>query len=141
MTTTLDRRQISPRREHPPQGRVVNRLVGLGFAAAAAGNAIGTLRQAPSFLQWLADGAWIPPYPWLLQHLADRPYAVVGATAIFEAVVAAMLITRWHERVALALATLFVLGLIPALAWPYWLVNVPLGMLFGALWWRSGQHK
>jgi hypothetical protein len=141
MTTTLDRRQISRRREHPPQGRVVNRLVGFGFAAAAAGNAIGTIRQAPSFLQWLADGAWIPPYPWLLQHLADRPYAVVGATAIFEAVVAAMLITRWHERVALALATLFVLGLIPALAWPYWLVNVPLGMLFGALWWRSGQHK
>jgi hypothetical protein len=120
---------------------VLHRLVGVGFTAAAIGNAIGTIRQAPSFLQWLADGAWIPPYPWLLEHLADRPYAVLGATAIFEAVVAAMLITRWHERVALALATLFVLGLIPALAWPYWLVNVPLGMLFGALWWRSGQQK
>lgn len=32
-----------------------------------------------------------------------------------------------------------VLGLIPALAWPYWLVNVPLAILFGALWWRSGR--
>ena len=141
MTTTLDGREVSPRLKHPAKGQVLHRLVGVGFAAAAIGNAIGTIRQAPSFLQWLADGAWIPPYPWLLQHLADRPYAVVGATAIFEAVVAAMLITRWHERAALALATLFVLGLIPALAWPYWLVNVPLGMLFGALWWRSGQHK
>jgi hypothetical protein len=30
-----------------------------------------------------------------------------------------------------------VLGLIPALAWPYWLVNVALAVLFGALWWRS----
>jgi hypothetical protein len=60
---------------------------------------------------------------------------------IFEAAVAAMLITRWHERLALGLATLFVLGLIPALAWPYWLANVPLVILFGALWWRSGQHK
>ena len=141
MTTTLDGRWVSRRLEHLAKGRVLHRLVGVGFAAAAIGNAIGTIRQAPSFLQWLADGAWIPPYPWLLQHLADRPYPVVGATAIFEAVVAAMLITRWHERVALALATLFVLGLIPALTWPYWLVNVPLGMLFGALWWRSGQHK
>jgi hypothetical protein len=140
VTTTVDGREVSPRLKHPAKGRV-HRLVGVGFAAAAIGNAIGTIRQAPSFLQWLADGAWIPPYPWLLQHLADRPYAVVGATAIFEAVVAAMLITRWHERVALALATLFVLGLIPALAWPYWLVNVPLGILFGAMWWRSGQQK
>jgi hypothetical protein len=141
MTTTLDRRQMSPRRERPAPGRVLNRLVGVGFAAAAVGNAIGTIRQAPSFLRWLADGAWIPPYPWLLQHLVGRSDAVVGATVIFEAAVAAMLITRWHERLALGLATLFVLGLIPALAWPYWLANVPLVILFGALWWRSGQHK
>jgi len=139
MTTTIDRRQISRRRERPPQGGFMHRLVGVGFAAAAVGNAIGTLRQAPSFLQWLADGAWIPPYPWLLQHLVDRADAVVGATVIFEAAVAAMLITRWHERLALALATLWVIGLIPALAWPYWVVNVPLAILFGALWWRSGS--
>jgi hypothetical protein len=141
MTTTLDRRQVSPRRERLAQGRILNRLVGGGFAAAAIGNAIGTMRQAPSFLKWLAEGAWIPPYPWLLQQLADRADVVVGATVIFEAAVAAMLITRWHERVALGLATLWVLGLIPALAWPYWLVNVPLALLFGYLWWRSGQHK
>jgi hypothetical protein len=140
MTTTLDG-QVSPMLNHPATGRVLNRLVGVGFAAAAVGNAVGTLQQAPSFLQWLADGAWVPPYPWLLEHLADRPYAVVGATVVFEAVVAAMLITRWHERLALALATLWVLGLIPAVAWPYWLANVPLAILFGALWWRAGQNK
>ena len=52
-----------------------------------------------------------------------------------------MLITRWHERLALGLATLWVIGLIPAVAWPYWLANVLLAILFGALWWRSGQHK
>jgi hypothetical protein len=141
MTTTLDSRQVSPRLKHPAQGRILHRLVGVGFAAAAVGNAIGTMRQAPWFLRWLADGAWIPPYQWLLEHLAHRPYAVVGGTVIFEAVVAAMLISRWHERVALGLATLWVLGLIPALAWPYWLVNVALAILFGALWRRSAQHK
>lgn len=141
MTTTLDDRQISRKQKHPTQGRILHRLVGVGFAAAAVGNALGTMRQAPSFLQWLAESAWIPPYPWLLEHLANRPYAVVGATVIFEAAVATMLITRWHERLALALATLWVLGLIPALAWPYWLADVLLAILFGALWWRSGQHK
>jgi hypothetical protein len=141
MTTTLDDRQVSRKLKHPTQGRILHRLVGVGFAAAAVGNALGTMRQAPSFLQWLAEGAWIPPYPWLLDHLANRPYAVVGATVIFEAVVATMLITRWHERLALGLATLWVLELIPALAWPYWLANVLLAILFGALWWRSGQHK
>ena len=141
MTTTLDDRQISRKQKHPTQGRILHRLVGVGFAAAAVGNALGTMRQAPSFLQWLAESAWIPPYPWLLEHLANRPYAVVGATVIFEAAVATMLITRWHERLALALATLWVLGLIPALAWPYWLADVLLAILFGVLWWRSGQHK
>lgn len=141
MTTTLDDREISRKQKHPTQGRILHRLVGVGFAAAAVGNALGTMRQAPSFLQWLAESAWIPPYPWLLEHLANRPYAVVGATVIFEAAVATMLITRWHERLALALATLWVLGLIPALAWPYWLADVLLAILFGVLWWRSGQHK
>jgi hypothetical protein len=130
---TLDRPQLSPGLKHPAPGRVLNRLVGVGFAAAAVGNAVWTLRQASSFLQWLADGAWVPPYPWLVQHLVDRAAVVVGATVIFEAAIAAMLITPRHERLALALATLWVLGLIPALAWPYWLVNAPLAILFGAL--------
>ena len=140
MTTTLDSSQVLPWPKHQTRGRIMHRLVGAGFAAAAVGNAVSTLPRASWFLQWLADGAWVAPYPRLLQHLLDRADAVVGATVIFEAAVAAMLITRWHERLALALGTLWVLGLIPALAWPYWLVNVPLAILFGALWWRSGQN-
>jgi hypothetical protein len=137
VATTLDRTQASRRPNHPSRGRLMNRIVGVGFAAAAVFNAVATLRQASGFLEWSADSAWLPPYPWLLQHLVERAPAVVGATVIFESAVAAMLISRWHERLALALATLWVVGLIPALAWPYWLVNVPLAILFGALWWRS----
>ena len=57
MTTPLDGRQVWPRLKHPAPGRILNRLVGVGCAAAAVGNAVRTLRQAPSFLQWLADGA------------------------------------------------------------------------------------
>ena len=58
-------------------------------------------------------------YPWLLERLVGVAPFVVGATVVFEAALAVMLITRWHERVGLALATLWVLGLIPAIAWPY----------------------
>jgi hypothetical protein len=34
---------------------------------------------------------------------------------------------------ALALATVWVVGLIPAIAWPYWLVNVALAAIFVAV--------
>lgn len=100
-----------------------------------------TLRRSTWFVEWMADSAWIPPYPWIMERLVGVAPLVVGATVVFEAALAVMLITRWHERVALALATLWVLGLIPALAWPYWLVNVPLAIVFGILWWRCRIAK
>ena len=78
---------------------------------------------------------------WFLERLVGVAPFVVGATVVFEAALGVMLITRWHERVALALATLWVLGLIPAIAWPYWLVNVPLAIVFGILWWRCRIAK
>lgn len=141
MTTTVARREASPQSWHPSRGRIANRLVGVGFAAAAIGNALGTLRRSTWFVEWMADSAWIPPYPWIMERLVGVAPLVVGATVVFEAALAVMLITRWHERVALALATLWVLGLIPALAWPYWLVNVPLAIVFGILWWRCRIAK
>ena len=50
MTTTLDR-QVPPRLERPVRGRVLHRLVGVGFAAAAVGNAVApTRRTAPGSL-------------------------------------------------------------------------------------------
>ena len=49
MMTTLDSYQLSPKHKHAGQERVLHRLVGLGFAAAAVRNA-REMRQAPSFL-------------------------------------------------------------------------------------------
>jgi hypothetical protein len=39
VATTLDRTQVSPRPKHPARRRVVNRLIGVGFGAAAIFNA------------------------------------------------------------------------------------------------------
>jgi hypothetical protein len=141
MTTAVARREASPQSRHPSRGRIANRLVGVGFAAAAIGNAVSTLHRSTWFVEWMADSAWIPPYPWFLQRLVGVAPVVVGATVVFEAALAVMLITRWHERVALGLATLWVLGVIPAIAWPYWLVNVPMAIVFGILWWRCRMQN
>jgi hypothetical protein len=63
VTTTLDGREVSPRLKHPAKGRVLHRLVGVGFAAAAIGNAIGTIRQAPSFCSgWLMAPGYRPTH-------------------------------------------------------------------------------
>ena len=114
-----------------------HRLIGFGFAVAAVGNAVGTLPQARPFLEWCRDSAWLPPYRWVLEQLVDVAPVVVVATVVFEAVVAAMLISRRRVDVALALATVWVIGLIPAMAWPYWLANVVMAVVFGLLWFQQ----
>jgi hypothetical protein len=83
---------MSPKRECAALGPILKSAGRSRIRRRGSRNAIGTIRQAPSFLQWLAHGAWIPSYPWLLQHLVGRSDAVVGVTVIFEAAVAAMLI-------------------------------------------------
>lgn len=60
-----------------------------------------------------------------------------GTAVIFEGAVAVMLLERRHETLALGLAALWPIGLIPATGWPYWLTNLPLGLGPGVLWWRS----
>jgi hypothetical protein len=35
VATTLDRTRVSPPAKHPTRGRIMNRVVGVGFAAAA----------------------------------------------------------------------------------------------------------
>ena len=126
---TSTRPRLPTAEQHRP-GRVSHRVIGLGFAAAAVGNAIGTLPQAQPFLQWCHDNAWLPPYGWVLDHLISAAPVVVGVTVVFEAALAAMLLSRRHDQTALALAMAWVVGLIPAIAWPYWLANVALAAIF-----------
>ncbi|MGW9405129.1 hypothetical protein ACWGQ2_14305 [Arthrobacter sp. NPDC055585] len=109
------------------------RLVGLFFSATAIGNTFGTLRIATGFLEWLRDGAWLPPFRSVLKRLVPAAPAVVLAAAAFQAVIAFMLLSGKGIRTALRLAQLFVLGLIPCIAWPYWVVNAGLAAVFEAV--------
>lgn len=117
----------------PPWERIAHAAVGVGFAGAAVGNLIGFLPRAAELLPWFADTAWLPPYEWLLHQLLPVAPLVVTAAAAFEAAVAAMLLTHRRVPLALALAAGWMIGLIPAIGWPYWLVNLVLGSAVGLL--------
>lgn len=124
--------------EGPPRWeRITRAVVGAGFAGAAVGNTIWFLPRAGELLGWFRETAWLPPYPWVLGYLVEIAPLAVGAAAAFEGTVAVMLFARRHETLALGLAALWPLVLIPAIGRPYWLTNVPLGLGLAALWWRS----
>ena len=125
MTTTL-----SP---VPRTVRLGTRGVGVFFAGCAVGNAVGTLRQARPFLEWCRDAAWLPPYPAVLQRLVPVAPWVVGGTVVMEAGVATLLLGRRHQEAGLWAATLFVVGVSPAIAWPYWTANIPQALLYTGL--------
>ena len=109
------------------------KVVGVLFGAAAVGNAIWTVSIAESFLEWLRDGAWVPPYPWFLGQLVPVAALVVGMTVAFEAMVAVLLWIRRYQELGLWLATGWVFALIPAIAYPYWLTNLVVGAVIAVL--------
>jgi hypothetical protein len=135
--------QVQPDRIHPPHSweRVAHAAVGVGFGCAAIGNLVGFLPRATELLPWFAETAWLPPYSWLLSRLVEIAPAVVAASAGFEAIIAALLLSRRHVRLGLGLATGWVLGLIPAIGWPYWTPNVALGSLLAVLWIRASRTR
>jgi hypothetical protein len=117
--------------------RAAHTAVGLTFGAAAIGNLIGFLPRAGELLPWFAQTAWFPPYEWLLHRLLPVAALVVVAGAAVEAAIAALVLTRRHVPLGLALATGWLLGLIPAVGWPYWTPNLVAGVGLALLWRRS----
>ncbi len=107
--------------------------VGVGFGCAAVGNLIGFVPRAEELLPWFAQTAWLPPYAWLIDRLVPLAPVVVTTAAAFEAIVAVMLLTRRHVPLALGLATGWMIGLIPAIGWPYWTPNLVLGSALALL--------
>ncbi len=117
--------------------RAAHTVVGLAFGAAAVGNLIGFLPRAAELLPWFAQTAWLPPYEWLLHQLLPVAPIVVVAGAAVEVTIAALLLTRRQVSLGLALATGWLLGLIPAVGWPYWTPNLVAGIGLALLWRRS----
>lgn len=101
------------------------------------GNLIGFLPRSGELLPWFAQTAWFPPYEWLLHQLLPVAPVVVVAGAAVEAAIAALLLTRRHVALGLGLATVWLLGLIPAVGWPYWTPNLVAGIALALLWRRS----
>ena len=121
--------------------RGAHTVVGLAFGAAAVGNLVGFLPRAGELLPWFAQTAWFPPYEWLLHQLLPVAPAVVVAGAVVEAAISALLLTRRHVPLGLGLATGWLLGLIPAVGWPYWTPNLVAGIGLALLWRRSPQQR
>jgi hypothetical protein len=121
--------------------RAAHTVVGVGFGTAAVGNLIGFLPRAGELLPWFAESAWFPPYEWLLHHLLPVAPVVVVAGAAVEATIAALLLSRRYVPFGLGLATGWLLGLIPAVGWPYWTPNLVAGIGLALLWHRAVHHR
>lgn len=106
------------------------RAVGVYFAGSAVLNAVHTVRRATDLVAWFRDGAWLPPYRRMLGALVPVARPLVLATAAFEAVVGWHLLRGRRVNGALRWAQAWVLGLCPALPWPYWVPNVLSAPLF-----------
>jgi hypothetical protein len=117
----------------PRTVRVGARAAGVFFTGCAIGNAVGTLRRATPFLEWCRDGSWLAPYPAVLGRLVPVAPWVVGGTVVAEAGIAALLLGGRHQEAGLWLATAFVVGVSPAIAYPYWTANVPQALLYAGL--------
>jgi hypothetical protein len=81
----------------------------------------------------VAQTAWLPPYSWLIDRLVPLAPVVVLTAAAFEATVSMMLLTRRHVSLALGLAAAWMIGLIPAVGWPYWTPKLILGSVLALL--------
>lgn len=113
--------------------RVGVRVVGVYFAGTAVVNAIYTVRTAPDFLGWLAENSWFPPYRRLFRVVEPFAPAVVLSAAAFQGTVAYHLLRGRRLSATLRWAEAWVLGLIPALPWPYWTVNAVSAVAFEAV--------
>lgn len=128
----------------PGRGRGVDRgralatrAVGVYFAGSGALNAGYTLRHAHRVMSWFRDSAWLRPYRAVLGALEPAAPAVVVATVVFEAVVGYHLLRLRRISAALRWAQAWVLGLVPALPWPYWVPNAVSAVAFEAVRRRS----
>ena len=134
-----------------PRRRAVaaTRAVGMYFAGSAALNAVHTVRIAPRLLTWLRDSAWLPPcrrllgvveagregleVPLRIRHVRTRDVGRIAERDLerrLDAGVLQQLLRGRRVSGSLRWAQAWVLGLVPALPWPYWVPNAVSAVVF-----------
>lgn len=134
--------QQQPRsRSASPHGariwRVGVRVLGGYFVGTGVLNMVYTARNARDFLGWMAEHSWFPPYRGVFRALEPIALAVVLGAAAFQAALAYHLLRGHRVSGTLRWAEAWVLGLIPALPWPYWTVNARSAVAFEVVRWGA----
>lgn len=112
-------------------------FIGIAYLAAAAFNTVYTLPRSDQ-LDGYADGAW---FPFLRDFMRDvfMPNGDVFMilVIIFEVAVAVLILSRdRYVDIGVGASVLWVLAILPFLAWPYLTTNLVLALLQGVILFR-----
>lgn len=109
---------------------VLRSSVGLFYLAAAAFNSIYTLPRSEEegFFDGYADGAWFPALKDFMNDVFSPNGALfMSLVIIFEVVVGVLILSRGLSvDLGVAASVLWVVAILPFLAWPYLLTNIAL---------------
>lgn len=110
-------------------------VIGFGYLAAAVFNGIYTLPRTdqPDLLDGYADGAWLPFLEDLTRDvIMPNDSVVMVAVILFEVAAGVMILSRDHwVDLGVGTSLVWVLAILPFLAWPYLITNVVLAVLQG----------
>ena len=112
-------------------------VVGGFYLAAAVFNALYTVPKTgePDLLDGYADGAWFPVLEDFIRDvLMPNDQLLLVLVIVFEVAVGLAILNRgiWVD-VGVAASLLWVIAILPFLAWPYLITNVVLVVLQGVL--------
>ncbi len=109
-------------------------FMGLAYVAAAVFNSTYTLQHANE-LDGYAEGAWfgfLQDFMWEVFMPNGELFMIMVIT--FEVIVAGLILSRRRAvDVGVTLSVLWVVGILPFLAWPYLLTNVVLAVAQGVI--------
>ncbi|NIA25681.1 MAG: hypothetical protein GWP04_08945 [Gammaproteobacteria bacterium] len=124
-------------------------LIGVAYLAAAIFNAMYTFSRSHE-LGGYAEGAW---FPFLKDFMSDvfmpNGELFMSLVIVFEIAVGLLILSRGtYVDMGVGASVLWVLLVLPFLAWPYLLTNIMLALLQGVLFlrrydtaiWDLGKH-
>jgi len=112
-------------------------FIGLAYLAAAVFNTVYTLPRSDQ-LDGYAEGAWfgfLEDFMWDVFMPNGDLFMIL--VIVFEVAVALLILSRGrYVDVGVTASVLWVLGILPFLAWPYLLTNIILALMQGVILFR-----